>query len=94
MVGGSVPVDRDIFRDLEAPLNHLVRNCVDHGIETPDVRRAAGKPETGQIVLEARHMAGMLTVQVRDDGRGIDLERLRRTGRGARSWSMRRWRRN
>jgi two-component system, chemotaxis family, sensor histidine kinase and response regulator WspE len=79
VVGGSVPVDRDILRDLEAPLNHLLRNCVDHGIEMPDVRQAVGKPETGQIVLAARHLAGMLTVQVRDDGRGIDLEGLRRT---------------
>jgi two-component system sensor histidine kinase and response regulator WspE len=79
VVGGSVPVDRDILRDLEAPLNHLVRNCVDHGIELPDARRATGKPETGQIVLKASHLAGMLTVQVGDDGQGIDRESLRGT---------------
>jgi two-component system, chemotaxis family, sensor histidine kinase and response regulator WspE len=76
--GGSVAVDRDILRKLEAPLNHLLRNCVDHGLEAPDGRRAAGKPETGKIVLSARHHAGMLTVEVRDDGRGIDSEAVRR----------------
>ena len=77
VLGPSVPVDRDILRDLEAPLNHLLRNGVDHGIETPDERRAAGKSATGHIVLEARHLAGMLTVRVQDDGRGIDREALR-----------------
>jgi len=76
--GGCVAVDRDILRKLEAPLNHLLRNCVDHGLESPDGRRAAGKPETGRIVLSARHHAGMLTVEVRDDGRGIDSEAVRR----------------
>jgi len=76
--GGSVAVDRDILRKLEAPLNHLLRNCVDHGLESPEGRRAAGKSETGKIVLSARHHAGMLTVEVRDDGRGIDAEAVRR----------------
>jgi two-component system sensor histidine kinase and response regulator WspE len=77
VLGGSVAVDRDILRKLEAPLNHLLRNCVDHGIETARQRQSAGKPETGTIVLEARHHAGMLTIEVRDDGGGIDPERLR-----------------
>ena len=76
--GGSVAVDRDILRKLEAPLNHLLRNCVDHGLEPPEARLAAGKPETGRIVLSARHHAGMLTVEVRDDGRGIDPDAVRR----------------
>ncbi|MEM9660480.1 MAG: ATP-binding protein, partial [Planctomycetota bacterium] len=75
--GGSVAVDRDILRKLEAPLNHLLRNCVDHAIETPEERRAAGKSETGRITLEARHHAGMLTIEVGDDGRGIDPDSLR-----------------
>ncbi len=78
VVGGAVAVDRDILRKLEAPLNHILRNCVDHGIEPPAVRTAAGKAETGRIVLEARHHAGMLIVEVRDDGGGIDLQDLRR----------------
>ena len=77
IVGGAVGVDRDILRKLEAPLNHILRNCVDHGIENPDVRRAAGKPEAGRVTLEARHHAGLLTIEVRDDGRGIDAESIR-----------------
>jgi two-component system sensor histidine kinase and response regulator WspE len=76
--GGAVAVDRDILRQLEAPLNHLLRNCVDHGVESPEERRQSGKPDSGQVVLSARHHAGMLTVEVRDDGRGIDPETLRR----------------
>lgn len=76
--GGSVAVDRDILRKLEAPLNHLLRNCVDHGVELPADRRANGKPEEARIDLSARHHAGMLTVEVRDDGRGIDPESIRR----------------
>ena len=78
VLGGSVGVDRDILRKLEAPLNHILRNCVDHAIEAPEARRAAGKPETGRVVLDARHHAGMLIVVARDDGRGIDVEVLRR----------------
>src|SRR5262249_6813142 len=61
----------------EAPLTHLLRNAVDHGMEPPEVRRAAGKPEMGVVQLEARHRAGMLVLTVRDDGAGIDIERLR-----------------
>ncbi len=76
--GGDVDVDRDILRKLEAPLNHILRNCVDHGIESPDERRAAGKSESGAVALEARHHAGMLTIRASDDGRGVDLEKLRR----------------
>ncbi|TWU30822.1 hybrid sensor histidine kinase/response regulator [Novipirellula artificiosorum] len=77
VLGQSVAVDRDILRKLEAPLNHLLRNCVDHGIENPEERRTAGKSETGKVTLEARHHAGMLTIEVRDDGRGIDVDSLR-----------------
>ena len=77
VLGGRVAVDRDILRKLEAPLNHILRNCVDHAIETPEDRKAAGKPEMGHVTLEARHHAGMLTIEVRDDGRGIDADSLR-----------------
>lgn len=76
--GARTRVDRDVLEQLEAPLSHLIRNAADHGIEPPQVRIAAGKPAEGTIVLEARHGAGMLHVSVRDDGGGIDLERLRR----------------
>ncbi|MDP0497460.1 MAG: hybrid sensor histidine kinase/response regulator [Verrucomicrobiota bacterium JB024] len=75
--GRDTPVDRDILDRLEAPLNHLLRNACDHGLELPADRKAAGKPETGTLRLLARHSAGMLIVEVRDDGRGIDLARLR-----------------
>ncbi len=76
--GQATPVDRDILERLEAPLNHLLRNAVDHAIEPPDQRRAAGKPETGQIRIEARHRGGTLAITVADDGHGIDLDALRR----------------
>jgi two-component system sensor histidine kinase and response regulator WspE len=75
--GEQVSVDRDILRQLEAPLGHLVRNCLDHGLETPDERAAAGKPAEGALRVEARHHAGSLLVSVGDDGRGIDRARLR-----------------
>ena len=78
IAGGDVPVDRDILARLEAPLNHIIRNAVDHGIELPEVRRAAGKPEQARIVVEARHHAGQLQVRVADDGRGIDPDAIRR----------------
>ncbi|MGA2051818.1 MAG: hybrid sensor histidine kinase/response regulator, partial [Opitutales bacterium] len=75
--GRDTPVDRDILERLDAPLNHLLRNACDHGIETPEQRRAAGKPETGLIRLIARHRAGMLVLQVIDDGKGVPIPRLR-----------------
>ncbi len=75
--GETTGVDRDILDRLEAPLNHLIRNALDHGLDSPEERRAAGKPPTGTIRLEARHRAGMLQLVLSDDGRGIDLECLR-----------------
>ena len=75
--GQETPVDRDILDKLEAPLNHILRNACDHGLETPEERQAGGKAETGTLRLLARHSAGMLIVEVRDDGRGIDIARLR-----------------
>jgi len=77
IVGQTTEVDRDILDKLEAPLTHLLRNAIDHGIEMPADRRAAGKPECAVLRLEARHRAGILIITVEDDGRGIDLDRLR-----------------
>ncbi len=77
IVGKSTGVDRDILEKLEAPLNHLLRNSVDHGIETAEEREAVGKAPEGNIRLEARHRAGMLAITVSDDGRGVDVESLR-----------------
>lgn len=78
VIGEDTLVDRDILEKIEAPLNHLIRNAIDHGVESPEMRRAAGKSETGMIRLEARHSAGMLSIVVSDDGCGIDVEKLRR----------------
>lgn len=75
--GLSTQVDRDILERIEAPLNHLLRNAIDHGIETPEERAAAGKAPTATIRLEAMHSAGMLSLVVEDDGRGMDLAVLR-----------------
>ncbi|RSF00441.1 hybrid sensor histidine kinase/response regulator [Achromobacter aegrifaciens] len=75
--GESTQVDRDILEKLDAPLMHLLRNAVDHGIEMPQDRRAAGKPAEGRIRLSARHAAGMLLIELSDDGAGISLDRLR-----------------
>lgn len=77
IVGETTQVDRDILEKLDAPLGHLLRNAIDHGIEFAEARRAAGKPTEGSITLEARHSAGMLQIVVADDGRGMDLDRLR-----------------
>ena len=75
--GRATRVDRDILAKLEAPLNHLIRNAIDHGIEAPEERVAHGKTAHGTIRLEAGHRAGMLSINLEDDGRGVDLERLR-----------------
>ena len=77
IIGETTDVDRDLLENLEAPLTHLLRNAIDHGIEYPGERLTAGKPEVGTIRLIARHWAGMLYITVADDGKGIDLERLR-----------------
>lgn len=77
IIGLATQIDRDILEKLEAPIGHLLRNAVDHGIETVAQRLASGKPEQGVIRLEARHSAGMLLVNVSDDGAGIDLAQLR-----------------
>ncbi|MDX1253105.1 MAG: hybrid sensor histidine kinase/response regulator [Gammaproteobacteria bacterium] len=76
--GQETLVDRDILDKIEAPLNHLLRNAVDHGIESPDARVKAGKPAKGTLRLFAYHQAGMLSIVLEDDGQGVSLERLRK----------------
>jgi two-component system sensor histidine kinase and response regulator WspE len=78
IVGAATPVDRDVLEKLDAPLGHLLRNALAHGIESPAQRRAAGKPAEGVVRLEARHSAGALQITVSDDGGGIALDALRR----------------
>ena len=77
IIGEDTQVDRDILEKIEAPVNHMIRNAIDHGIESPAERIAAGKPEFGTIRLEARHNAGRLLITVSDDGRGVDIETIR-----------------
>jgi two-component system sensor histidine kinase and response regulator WspE len=70
-------VDRDVLEKIKTPLNHLLRNGIDHGIESPQEREKLGKPACGQIHIEAYHRAGMLSITIQDDGQGINLEALR-----------------
>ncbi|WP_445179624.1 hybrid sensor histidine kinase/response regulator [Pseudomonas sp. McL0111] len=77
--GEKTQVDRDVLEKLEAPLTHLLRNAVDHGIETPEQRLLQGKPEEGLIRLRASHQAGLLVLELSDDGNGVDLEKVRRS---------------
>lgn len=77
VVGEALEVDRDVLEQLDAPLTHLLRNALDHGIESSADRAAAGKPEDGQLRIWASHRAGMLAIDVSDDGAGIDLEKVR-----------------
>ena len=77
IIGKSTPVDRDILIKLEAPLTHILRNALDHGLETTEERIAIGKPAQGNIKLEAFHRGGMLAITISDDGRGIDIEKLK-----------------
>jgi two-component system, chemotaxis family, sensor histidine kinase and response regulator WspE len=79
IVGTGTPVDREILARLEAPLTHMLRNAIDHGVETPEERSAAGKEPVARVWVEARHQSGHLLVRVGDDGRGIDVEDLRRS---------------
>jgi two-component system chemotaxis sensor kinase CheA/two-component system sensor histidine kinase and response regulator WspE len=75
--GGETGVDKTILLSLNDPLVHLIRNCVDHGIETPEERVAAGKPRAGKVMIHARVDGDLLAVSVEDDGRGIDPQRVR-----------------
>lgn len=75
--GGDVQVDRTVLDRLTDPLMHLLRNAVDHGLETPRERNDAGKPETGRIDLSVERQGDNVALTVRDDGRGLDFERIR-----------------
>jgi len=75
--GEDTLIDRDILEKLDAPLNHMIRNAIDHGIETPKDRLKKGKNEIGLIKITAHHQFGKLHIQIKDDGRGVDIEVLR-----------------
>ncbi|GAB6197055.1 chemotaxis protein CheA [Lysobacter xanthus] len=77
VVGAETELDRNLVEALSDPLVHLVRNSIDHGIEAPDVRRAAGKPEQGNVRLSAQQEGDHVMIEVRDDGAGIDPDKIR-----------------
>lgn len=74
--GEDTELDRHLIDELDDPLVHMIRNAVDHGIEAPEVRVARGKPPRGVIALAASHRAGHVVIEVRDDGAGLDRERI------------------
>lgn len=75
--GEDTELDRQVLEMIKDPLTHMVRNSADHGIETPEARRLAGKSETGHIRLNAYHEGGHIVIEIADDGRGLNLEKLR-----------------
>lgn len=75
--GSSAELDRGMIERIEEPLLHIIRNALDHGIESPSVRRAAGKSEIGHVKLSAFHSGGSMFVRVSDDGKGIDIDAVR-----------------
>jgi chemotaxis family two-component system sensor histidine kinase/response regulator PixL len=77
LLGRDTKIDESLLDALREPLVHLVRNAFDHGIESPEIRQAAGKPASGQIEIEARHQGGQTIITVADDGRGINPEIIR-----------------
>ncbi|WP_028915063.1 chemotaxis protein CheA [Pseudoxanthomonas sp. J31] len=81
MVGADTELDRNLVEALADPLVHLVRNGIDHGVEAPEVREASGKPRVGRLRLAAQQEGDYVTIEVQDDGAGIDPERLRAKAR-------------
>jgi two-component system chemotaxis sensor kinase CheA len=74
--GEGTEVDKTVIERLAEPLTHMIRNAIDHGLETPDERRAAGKPTEGTVTLSAGHRGGRILIEVIDDGRGINRQRV------------------
>ncbi|MBN8875140.1 MAG: chemotaxis protein CheW [Rhodospirillales bacterium] len=77
MLGAETELDRQVLELIKDPLTHMVRNSGDHGLEKPAERRAAGKPETGRITLNAFHEGGHIIIEISDDGRGLPVDRIR-----------------
>ena len=80
IIGEETEVDKTIIEQISDPLVHLIRNAVDHGLETPAERLAAGKPETGRVTLEAKHSAGEVWITIEDDGRGLNRGKIFQKG--------------
>jgi two-component system chemotaxis sensor kinase CheA len=77
MSGEGTELDKSVMEKIGDPLTHLIRNSLDHGLETPDIRKAAGKPETGVLHLNAYHKGGNIIIEISDDGAGFDREKIR-----------------
>ncbi|MBI5109157.1 MAG: chemotaxis protein CheA [Rhodocyclales bacterium] len=77
LVGEDTEIDKTMIEDLGDPIIHLIRNAVDHGVESPEERRAAGKPEKSHVRLEARQEGDHIVILINDDGRGMNAEKLR-----------------
>ncbi len=77
MIGKDTELDRTIIEAIKDPLTHIVRNAVDHGIESPDVRAGKGKPRTGALTLRAFHEGGQVNIEISDDGAGLAIDRIR-----------------
>lgn len=75
--GEDTELDKTVIERLNDPLVHMVRNAIDHGLEAPDVRLAAGKPRQGKVHLSASHSGAQVLISIQDDGRGLDAERIR-----------------
>ncbi len=80
MEGIDTELDKSIIEAIKDPLTHLVRNCIDHGIELPGERTACGKSSIGRLFLRAFHESGKVNIEIGDDGRGLDLEKLKKRG--------------
>lgn len=78
LVGENTELDKGVIEKINDPLVHLVRNSLDHGIEMPEERVKAGKPERGTVELKACHKGGNIVIEIRDDGRGLDASRIHR----------------
>ena len=78
VTGQDVQIDKSMIEALESPINHLVRNCVDHGIETPEERKKAGKSETGMVRIDIAERGEDVIIKIEDDGAGIDPEKIRK----------------
>lgn len=76
--GEDTELDKSVVEDLLDPIMHCIRNSVDHGIEAPEARTAAGKPETGTILLKASNEGNQIVIEIKDDGAGIDVEKVRK----------------
>ncbi len=74
--GEETELDKTVIQQIGDPLVHMIRNAIDHGIETPEERRAAGKPEAGEVHLAAGHRNGNVVIEIRDDGKGLDAQKL------------------